>query len=104
MIVHIDNLYYERLQPDEYRRITNSIFEFRWQTRHSIGLQDKTSLLWKIGVNSDGDEVDCLSLQFVVSGRNPEEVEFPILSTRDITGASLYARYIRAKATVKEKI
>jgi len=101
MTIHIDELYRERLQPDEYIRMINSIFEFRWETRQPVDPPDKTSLLWAIGINSDGDEVDCLSLRFEFPGKNPSSVVFPLVNTRGITSASLFARYITAKATVE---
>jgi len=93
MTTHIDDLYYERLPRDEYIRMFNSIYEFQ---NEIIDHANRTSLLWTIGIDSDGDEVDCLNLQFEFPDRNPSRVDFPIFSIRSITGASLYARYIRA--------
>ena len=102
MIVHIDDLYGSQLHGDEFDRINRSIQEFLDEADDPIcGSSNELNLLWRIGTKRNGFEVDYLTLQFVIAGRDPEKVEFPILSTRGITGASLYARYIRATATVE---
>lgn len=102
MIIHIDSLYGSRLHGDDFDRINRAIKEFLDAANELIcGSSNELNLLWVIGTDMDGFEVDCLTIQFVISGRSPEKVEFPILSTRGITGASLYARYIRATATVE---
>jgi hypothetical protein len=97
MKIHIDPLYRENLTIVEYDSINAAIVEF---LDAAIGLYSivpsKLSLLWVIGIDSDGDGVDCLSLRFEFPDRNPSRVDFPICNTRGITGASIFARFIRA--------
>lgn len=99
MIIHIDPLYQQHMEQDEYSRLCHAMVEFGLAaTRYDKCLSDreKTSLLWYTDTNSNGVEVDVLSLEFSFPDHSPSKVKFPILAIRGFTALDLFLYYLKA--------
>jgi hypothetical protein len=97
MNVFVDRLYQDCLIESEHERLSNAVLECCDAANDLYGNNsDLLHLMWTLGVDRDGDKVDCLSLQFNLDDRSPSSVNFPIINTRRITGATLLVKYMRA--------
>lgn len=109
MIIHMDPLYQQHMEPSEYGELCHAMVEFGLAaTRYDKCLSDreKASLLWVTGTNSNGVKVDVLSLEFSFPDHSPSTVKFPIVAIQGFTSLKLFLLYLKAldypKAPVKE--
>ena len=99
MTIHMDPLYKQHMEQDEYGELCHAMVEFGLAaTRYDKCLSDreKASLLWDTGTNSNGAKVDVLSLEFEFPDHSPSKMKFPILAIRGFTALDLFLYYLKA--------
>lgn len=99
MLIHIDPLYQQRMDPSEYGKLCVAMIEFGLAaTRYDKCLSDceTTSLLWGIVIGREKVEVDILRLEFSFPDHSPSKVQFPILAIRGFTALDLFLCYLKA--------
>ena len=109
MIICVDQLYYQFLCREEHDMLIKAMAEFSETVmQFRIGLPDfvkinlleKTSLHWVVVVNEDtGVTTDYHSVEFTFSKNF--KVNFPIISTSEITALSLFVLYLKALSQSK---
>lgn len=109
MIIHIDPLYKQHMEQEEFGNLCQTMVEFgvvASQYQKRLSDYEKTSLLWVTGTDGNGVEYDVLSLEFAFPDYSPCKVKFPILAIQGFTSLKLFVLYLKAldcpKAPVKE--
>ena len=98
MMIHIDPLYEQHMEPSEYDELRRAMYDFGLAAlQYDKRLHDqKASLLWVTGTNSNGVKVDVLSLEFEFPDYSPSKMKFPILTIRGFTALDLFLYYLKA--------